>query len=76
MTTLTFEQTVSMNNLVFSQDGKFDAMMLAQQYHHDTGRWIDWHEFAYLCDDLRRHGILNHAGYGNDGFTLYQVAPF
>lgn len=38
------------------------------------GPRVDWHEFAYLLDELYTAGILKVTGHGRDGQTVYQFA--
>lgn len=50
---------------------KIDAMTLARKFQKETGKHIDWHEFAYYLDHLYTKGFLKITKPG--GFVQYDL---
>ena len=52
--------------------GRIDAIQCAGSFNAIYKTELDWHEFAYYLDELRRKGILIQVG-KRAGFEQYQL---
>lgn len=53
---------------------RIDAMRLAGLFNRVNGTHIDFHEFAFLLDELRARGIIRQSNIrGYDGFQVYEL---
>jgi len=73
MARMTREQKDNAEKLI-PATGDIDAMEMSNAYRTKHGEKIDWHEFAYLLDELHGQGYIARSGNrGIDGFTRYMM---
>jgi len=66
------EKTIDL--LLNANLSRIDAITTMRAYNSFFGELYDWHEFAYLLDDLYREGIITRSTTpGYDTFTVYEV---